>query len=75
MPQTMDPTELNDLRRKIVNGREDEVSRDDLRAAIATLRSQRQKSRSQFNGKKASKKKASGKMSKDQADDLLGDLL
>lgn len=69
--ETISPAEINDLRRRIANGRE--WTEDEVRKAIAQIRSQRQASGDTYN---ANKKKSPGKKKSSPVDlsDLTGDM-
>lgn len=65
--------ELNDLRRRVVNG--EEVTRDELRAAIVTLRNTFGIKVAASKAKKpAGKKKSSKKVSSEEAQSMLDNL-
>lgn len=66
--KTLDTTELQDLRRRIYNGHD--YSREEVRDAISTLRSQRMQSKGGGNGS-GSKKKSSSKREQVDLSDLI----
>lgn len=63
--ETISPAEINDLRRRIANGRD--YTEDEVRRAIGQIRAQRQASGDTYN---ANKKKSTGSKKKSAPVDL-----